>query len=285
MKFRALPYLKSCSGLALLSSLLLPAAAHAWGHAGHELIADLAQARLSPAADAEARRLLARVDASRLAEVASWADEFRTPRTARWHFVNLPPETCEYKAAEHCPKGQCAVEAVDHQLAQLALSGDDDERLQALRYVVHLVADLHQPLHAGRAEDRGGNDFQISWKALSYSANLHGLWDSGLIETRPGGTPALRDAVQARSERPAPGSSPVDWAESSCRIARSDGFYPSGHKIDGRYAQRWDAVLVEQIDRAAWHLAEVLEDVLGDPERRASAEVKRRRGGRGTATD
>ncbi|RZS54401.1 S1/P1 nuclease [Sphaerotilus mobilis] len=244
----------------LLTSLALPGIALAWGHTGHELIADLAQSRLSPAAHAEARRLLALRGASRLAEVATWADEFRTATTARWHYVNLPPDRCEYKPAEHCMKGQCAVEAVNRQLAVLALHQDDDERAQALRYVVHLVADLHQPLHAGRADDRGGNTFQIRWG--TQGSNLHALWDSGLIESRPGGTPALRRDVLKQARKPAPGSSPADWAEASCRIARADGYYPPAHKIDGAYAQRWDAVLVQQIDLAASHLAEVLEDVL-----------------------
>ncbi|MEY2654756.1 MAG: hypothetical protein RLZZ524_1784 [Pseudomonadota bacterium] len=243
-------------------------AAHAWGQTGHELIADLAQSRLSPAADAEVRRLLARVQAGRLAEVASWADEHRTAMTASWHYVNLPPETCEYQPAAHCLHGRCAVEATNRQLAVLALDADDDERLQALRYVVHLVADLHQPLHAGQAADRGGNTYQIRWERQG--SNLHALWDSGLIDARPGGTPALRRDVMAGRGRPAPGSSPADWAEASCRIARTEGFYPAAHKVNARYAQRWDAVLVGQIDAAAWRLAEVLEDVLGQPERRAA---------------
>ncbi|MDP4302569.1 S1/P1 nuclease [Leptothrix discophora] len=271
--------------LHLLAPLLAPSSARAWGHAGHELIADLAQARLSPAADAEARRLLALDDATRLAEVASWADAFRTPMTARWHFVNLPPETCEYKPAEHCLKGQCAIEAVNRQLAVLALDPDDTERLQALRYIVHLVADLHQPLHAGRADDRGGNGYAISWRQVDHSTNLHALWDSVLIEARPGGLPALRRDVQARHAAPAAGSSPTDWAEASCRIARADGYYPAAHKIDARYAQRWDAALVGQIDLAAWHLAEVLDDVLTDPQRRLPAERKRRRGERAGPAD
>lgn len=268
------------SALALtlaLSTLLHAPAAHAWGHAGHELVAELAQSRLSPAAEAEVRRLLSAVDASSLAEVANWADEFRTPLTASWHYVNLPAETCEYRPAEHCLGGRCAVEAMQRQLALLALDPDDEVRLQALRYVVHLVADLHQPLHAGRADDRGGNGFQISWKSLERGSNLHALWDSGLIESRPGGAAGLRRDVSASRPRPAPGSSPVDWAEASCRIVQSDGFYPATHTIDDRYARRWDGVLIGQLDAAAWRLAEVLEDVLGQPERRAAPQPRGRR--------
>ncbi len=259
----------------LLATLALPGTAQAWGQTGHELIADMAQSRLSPAADAEARRLLALTGASRLAEVANWADAFRTPMTASWHYVNLPPDRCEYQRAEHCLHGRCAVEAVNHQLEILALKADDEERAQALRYIVHLVADLHQPLHAGRADDRGGNTFQIRWG--TQGSNLHALWDSGLIESRPGGTPALRRDVLRQVQTTAPGSSPADWAEASCRIARADGFYPPAHQIDAAYAQRWDAVLVGQIDLAASHLAEVLEDVLGQPERRLAPERKGRR--------
>ncbi|MGY0197301.1 S1/P1 nuclease [Leptothrix sp. BB-4] len=275
MKSTALP------GVLTALALFATPAAHAWGRAGHELVAGLAQSRLSPAADAEARRLLARVDATRLAEVANWADEHRTAATSPWHYVNLPAETCEYKPAEHCLHGRCAVEATNRQTKVLALEPDDDERLQALRYLVHLVADLHQPLHAGRADDRGGNGYQISWKGLEHGTNLHALWDSGLIETRPGGPAALRRDVSAPRTPPEPGSSPIDWAEASCRIARSDGFYPPTHKLDDRagrtYAQRWDPVLVEQLDIAAWHLAEVLEDALGGPERRLPKDRKPRR--------
>jgi hypothetical protein len=129
----------------------------------------------------------------------------------------------------------------------------------ALKYVVHLVADVHQPLHAGWADDRGGNGFQL--QAYERGSNLHAVWDSGLIRNWPGGAAELRRAVDAQAEPPRGGL--ALWAEESCRLVATDGFYPPTHTLEPAYDERWNPTLVQRLKAAAVRLAAVLNESLG----------------------
>jgi len=149
-------HLLVASVLAGLASL--PLHAVAWGADGHRLIADVAEGLLSVPAKNEVLRLLALEPGATLASVSTWADEARTPVTAPWHYVNLPRDAnCRYDPDRSCVQGACVVSAIDHQAAVLASDAPDEARLKALKYLVHFVGDVHQPLHAGFADDRGGN--------------------------------------------------------------------------------------------------------------------------------
>ena len=236
-------------------------AALAFGGAGHRLIAEMAEARLSPAARAEATRLLAQEPASTLVSISTWADENRSLGTARWHFVNFHRgEPCQYQPARLCIEGDCVVGALEKQIALLASAAPDAERLLALKYVVHLVADVHQPLHAGFFDDRGGNSFQL--QAFDRGTNLHSLWDTGMVINWPGGEDAFKLAVKAAPAPAAPGT-PALWAEESCRIVAQEGFYPEQRTLEPAYPQRWGGTLVQRVQGASQRLAEVLNTALG----------------------
>lgn len=270
------------AGLALAA--LCPAPAAAWGAEGHRLIAALAQPALQPAARAELARLLALEPGSSLESIATWADEHRAPQTARWHYLNFPRGDCRYEAARDCPGGACVVAAIERQAALLRSGAEPAARLHALKYLVHLVGDVHQPLHAGLAEDRGGNSYQV--QGFGRGSNLHALWDSGLLRQRPGGAAALESELLAELQNDAKGraeaarprvkpvalqlseadgdsaSGPAQWAMESCRIVASPGFYPPGHKIDRGYADAHEGRLRGQLRRAAKRLARVLNESL-----------------------
>ena len=128
-----------------------------------------------------------------LASISTCADDNRTPVTAPWHYVNLPRDgTCRYEAERDCVSESCVVAAIERQAAVLASSASDEARLSALKYVVHFVADVHQPLHAGFADDRGGNTYQL--QAFGRGTNLHAVWDTALIQLIqqwPGGAGGL----------------------------------------------------------------------------------------------
>jgi nuclease S1 len=175
--------------------LLLASApsARAWGFEGHRMIASLAEQQLSRAARAEVRRLLAQEPGATLSSISTWADEHRSPASGRWHYVNFPPGHCDYQPARDCAGGACVIEALNRQTALLASRTDDAKRLRALKYVVHLVGDVHQPLHAGHAADKGGNTLQL--RAFGRGSNLHALWDSGLIASQEGGAQALQQQL------------------------------------------------------------------------------------------
>jgi hypothetical protein len=184
---------------------------------GHRIVATVAEHQLTPRARAEVDRLLALEPGATLASVSTWADEHRTRQTVRWHFVNFPREArCRYDAARDCRGGRCVVAAIERERKALLSSAPDDERLEALKYLVHFVADVHQPLHAGYADDRGGNRVQL--QAYGKGAKLHALWDTGLIEHWPGGPVSLLNQLEA-SPRPAQEAGlPQQWAEESCRV-------------------------------------------------------------------
>ena len=237
------------------SLVLLPSAARAWGADGHRLVASVAEGQLSPAAKAEIARLLAVEPGATLATISTWADQVRNPATAAWHYVNFPRDGgCSYNAEQMCLGGNCVVSAIERQTAILASNAPDTERLLALKYVVHFVADVHQPLHAGYADDRGGNGYQL--QAFDRGTNLHALWDSALIRNWPGGVPALEVAVAAEPVT-ADGTS-QSWAEDSCKVVGDPGFYPAGRTLQPAYVDQWSAPLKQRLALASRRLAGVL---------------------------
>lgn len=249
--------------LAALSAAAAVPSAHAWGFEGHRLVAGLAEPLLSARARAETQRLLAQEPGATLTSVATWADEIRSPATGPWHYVNFPQDDCHYDKPRDCADGACVVEALRAQVDLLKSDADDARRLVALKYVVHLVGDVHQPLHAGHREDKGGNLFQI--QLHGQGRNLHALWDTGMIMAHAGGVPALREALRrqlpAAPVRPqAPAA--AQWAEESCRLVQAEGFYPASHKIDDDYLDGQAATLQARLAQAALRLAAVLNEAL-----------------------
>ena len=258
--------------LCCLLLCLLAAPAWAWGPLGHRLVARLAEPQLTPAASAEVRRLLATEQVHSLADVANWADDLRKRdpvlgrRSAKWHYVNLDGDDCRFIAARDCPGGDCVVEALRGQAAILAdRSRSDAERLQALKFVVHFTGDIHQPLHAGYARDRGGNDVQLNHRGKG--SNLHALWDGTLLNSRGLGETTYYWRLRAPGKPlPAHGYSPdapAAWAEQSCAIVRQPGFYPPSARIGDDYLMRHRPIAERQLQRAGTRLAAVLNASLG----------------------
>ena len=141
----------------------------------------------------------------------------------------------------------------------LASNAPDAERLKALKYVVHFVGDLHQPLHGGFADDRGGNGYQL--QAFDRGTNLHQVWDNLLIQNFDGGLPALRAAMEADTGTDDTRLAPEAWAQESCRIVATEGFYPEPRTLTPAYAQRWNPVLVQRMALGARRLAALLNEV------------------------
>lgn len=262
----------------LLLALLLAAIAGpagAWGKPGHRLVAGLADQQLRPAARAEVARLLGPEAAGGLAGVASWADELReTERdTRRWHFVSFPTGQCQYAPARECPDGNCVVGAINRQFLRLAdRRRPDTERREALKFLVHFVADVHQPLHSTPVDDRGGNRFQV--EVQGKGRNLHNVWDvliieramqSGRLDEAAYGrrlraqSPLPPDATR-RSDRPA-----ADWAEESCRVVRDEGIYPASHRIGDDYLDAQRARVEHRLRLAGNRLADMLNYALDPP--------------------
>ncbi|MCD9033750.1 S1/P1 nuclease [Luteimonas sp. Y-2-2-4F] len=264
------PFSFRAAAIALCGLALACGDALAWGPRGHRLVADIAEAGLTPAARAQVDALLEGEPEPTLAGIANWADQLRERdpdlgrRSARWHYVNIAESGCAYDAARDCPGGDCVVEAIR---AQAAILGDTaqpaEARRQALKFVVHFVGDTHQPMHAGYARDRGGNTVQVNQPDGTpdgYGTNLHALWDSGLFR----GMEEREAAQRARLLGPSPGpvaadaGDPAAWAEAACRIATTEGVYPPRPRIDGRYIATWRPIAERQIALGGSRLAALL---------------------------
>lgn len=249
-----------CAGLAVLG-LLWGLDAHAWSAQGHRVIATLAQSQLTPAARREVYRLLALEPGQTLVSISTWADEHRSEPSRPWHYVNFPRTSCTYKAQRDCADGRCVVAAIQTQVKVLASSAPDEERLIALKYLVHLAGDVHQPLHAGFLDDKGGNTYQL--QAFKHGSNLHALWDTGLIESLGENTRtmAARLARQGKDRGKVSPWTAAQAAQESCRIVAGSGFYPP-RVLDDDYIATYIPVMEDRLALAGARLAELLNRLL-----------------------
>lgn len=237
-----------------------------WGGLGHRVIARVAASRLSPGARREVRRLLGNES---LAKVSTWADEVRRdrPATAPWHYVNIPIHDSTYRPERVCREG-CVIEALERQIAVLSdRSQPRATRAEALKWVVHLMGDMHQPMHVGDRGDRGGNDTRITWDTLP--GNLHGLWDTGLLLATGFDENALVTMLERRLRQRGDlaaltSGSVQDWAMESHAASRDVvyGFLPASLDLDRSYLVQVRPALEDRLLRASARLVAVLERAL-----------------------
>ena len=235
--------------------------AWAWTGLGHRLVVRLAQPALTPATQAALFSLLSHEPGATLESLSTWADDHRDPATAAWHYVNFPRGECRYVPERDCPDGLCVVAALQRQLAVLASDAPAQARLLALKYVTHLAADIHQPLHAGFADDRGGNRYPL--QVAGVDTNLHALWDAGLGQLSADRLTGLEARLVARMRgEPLPPRAPHAVAEASCRIVSEPAFYPA-LRVSEDHFQRYGPVVERQLLGAAQWLAVMLNGTLG----------------------
>lgn len=153
------------------------------------------------------------------------------------------------------------VEAIQKQSDILQSTASDEKRLIALKYLVHLVGDIHQPLHAGYQDDRGGNTYQL--QAFMRGSNLHAFWDTGLIQNLNEGVDALASRLISSSSSNSKTQrwNPAQVAQESCEIVATDGFYPE-RLVGLNYIRRFTPVMESRLKMAGDRLAELLNRVL-----------------------
>ena len=277
----------------LVAAVLLTSAAPAlaWGDYAHKLIAGIALANLTPAARAEVRRILARgaaVDTpncpiATLADASVWPDCVRSLPdrfgfSYGWHYQNI--DVCQpFDANAKCPDGNCVTAQIPRQLAIAAdRKASAAARAQALAFVVHLVGDMHQPLHIGEKNDRGGNDVVAAYGFKAPARmNLHRIWDSDLAERALTEPPAITPwSPDARQRRTMAAGSIADWARESWDISRTIAYpelkgypdtcpAPSKQRavIDSDYIRTATPAVRLQTERAGVRLARLLNGAFG----------------------
>jgi hypothetical protein len=178
--------------------------ANAWGCKGHQTVALIAEKHLSPEAremvfallnenpiDPELKRYCGTAVADPMGDAATWADDVRPARkNGPWHYIDIPRGAPRRDLEEFCGKEGCVVSALAAQLSILKdKAADGARRADALRYVIHFVGDLHQPLHSTTNDDEGGNCVALKYfrrrprdRAHHFSPNLHSIWDSAILE-------------------------------------------------------------------------------------------------------
>ncbi len=249
------------AAVAALSWLWMPANAQAWGREGHEIISRIATRWIHPATAREAASLLG--EGETLVSISTWADEIRStrPESAPWHYINIPldahPKGRVWRA--HCPPAGCVISAIEDSLRVLRdRSAERAKRAEALRFLVHFVGDLHQPLHTADRNDRGGNDLQVILNGQAVS--LHWAWDHLLIQERPD------DGFSARERRTLGKGSPAEWAAEAHEVARTlaYGLLPASTPatLSAAYIEQAGRAISLQLRRAGIRLARLLDRAL-----------------------
>lgn len=270
--------------------LLLPAPALAWSQLGHWLVGELAEQQLTAAVRAQVRRLLAAEAEPTLGGVASWADALRQsdpPRfreTSRWHFINARSAGCAFDLARDCPDGQCVVAAIEQQRRVLSdVSLPLEQRRDALKFIVHLVGDIHQPLHASDRNDSGGNRFQVRLttapstegrsRGTTTGTNLHSVWDYHVLASSGQDRNALAARLGEAVPRAASSASasdtaareagtPLEWARETCGLLDAEAIYPVTNALDQHYLEAYRPLAERRIVQAAARLAALLNATL-----------------------
>lgn len=262
--------------------------ARAWGPRAHRVASRVAESRLTPAARAGIRALLHEGDT--IVSESSWADHEghdAVPGSAAWHFVNVPISAARYDD-RYCPAGVCVVAKVKHFRKLLAdRRAPRAERARALLFLVHLVEDVHQPLHVGDNRDRGGNQTQVQY--LGEATNLHRLWDSQLIDAAARDERAWTDAVNrlVTPENVARWSQGgvESWADESLQEAKKAYHFPPGSprpaeagvRLGSDYAEAALPVIRLRLAQAGVRLANELNAVFAESDSPPAAERERRR--------
>jgi nuclease S1 len=256
---------RTALSLLALAALSFPAVAHAWGPTGHRAVGRVAERHLSPAAARAVKELLA---PEQLAYVTTWADDIRSePEWTKgdpWHYTTVPDGQTPETAAKS-PTGDVLEAIARFEKVLGDRSAPRPERVQALKWIAHLVGDLHQPLHVGRGDDHGGNDTVVLW--FGEPSNLHSVWDGKLIERSELSFSELAELVDhptADELRDWQATRSPDWARES--LALRDAAYAVGdRRLSWKYMHDQWPVVQRRILQAGVRLAATLERLLAQP--------------------
>ncbi len=255
----------------LLSLFLVgPLPAYAWGPEGHEVIARIAADNLSSAAHLRISQLLGGDAPALMVLDSNWADEVRAdrPETTNWHFVNIEIGSKGYNPHRDCASDDCVVAQIAHDAAALRDPPTPHAaKLDALRFLIHFVGDLHQPLHSADRHDKGGNNLVVILGKKR--TNLHHVWDEELVEAMGPDVNQVAGGIEAglspQDKARFASGTPADWANESFAVAGKEIYarIPSRGpvRLPRDYARRENAVVRLQLARAGIRLATLLNGI------------------------
>ncbi len=235
-----------------------------WGRTGHRVTGHIAEKHLTRKARKAIKELL---DGHSLAFASTYADEIKSDRSfseyTPWHYVNYPLAQ-SYLESDKSEYGDLVV-AIDSCITVLKnKNSTKKDKAFYLKFLIHLIGDLHQPMHAGIEADRGGNDIQVQW--FGRGSNLHKVWDTNMLEAYGMSYYELGDeldrATTKNERRTIQQGTIVDWLGESHDYATE--LYNSvsvGEKLGYSYTYKYNPLLFERLQKGGLRLAKVLNDV------------------------
>lgn len=235
-----------------------------WGMTGHRVVGEVASTHLT---DKTAEALKEILGHETLAEVSNWMDDIKSDHAydslKPWHYTTIP-DGKTYDETTPNPEGD-VIQGITF-LVDALKKGDLSKELERdyVKLLVHLVGDIHQPLHVGNGEDRGGNTVKVEW--FWESSNIHRVWDSGMIDSKQYSYTELAKIVNHPSEdevKTLQSTSVVDWAHEAMTFR--DGIYdlPDNGKINYEYRYKhWDT-MKSQLMKGGVRLAGLLNEIYG----------------------
>lgn len=239
--------------------------AYDWGKTGHRTTGEIAEKYLTRKAKKALRKLL---DGESLALISTYGDEIKSDTLYRsygpWHYVNIPFDMT-YDTHPKNDRGdiiqgiQSCITSIKDPLTS------KEKKVFHVKLLVHLIGDLHQPLHTGIGEDRGGNDFQVRW--FKDGTNLHSVWDTKMIEHYNMSYSELARTMPKVSKKEVAAiknGDVIDWMEES-RVLTKDIYAHTnkGDKLGYRYMYDYFGTVRSQLQKGGIRLAGVLNELFG----------------------
>lgn len=234
-----------------------------WGKTGHRATGEIAEKYLSRKAKKEINKLL---DGHSIAYVSNYGDEIKSDKNYRkfspWHYVNFPFDS-SYEAHPKSDKGDLIV-GINTCIEVLKNSASSKEdKVFYLKMLIHFMGDLHQPLHVGMADDKGGNDLQVKW--FNGGTNLHTVWDSKMINSYEMTYTEIAANEQNLSKEEImdiQGGTVIDWMYDSRELCKEvyTNIEP-GEKLRYRYSYDYMNTVLLQLQKAGIRLASILNDI------------------------
>lgn len=240
----------------------------AWGQTGHRIVAEIAENNLTPKAKRKLKKLIGK---QKLAYWANWPDNVRNhtewKHTDTWHYVNIPPQSTQKEFISLLKNNDkksiySAIQELKTKIKNKKTSHKDKEIY--LRFLIHFLGDMMQPMHTGREEDLGGNLIKIQF--FKKDTNLHSLWDSGLIDNTKYSYTEFAQVLDVKNKeeiKQIQSGTLEDWFYDSHQIANQ--LYDSvetGKNYSYDYQEKYNPILERQLLYAGLRLAKILNEIL-----------------------
>lgn len=235
-----------------------------WGQNGHRIVGDIAADYLNPKAREAVDRVLGPTS---MAIASTWMDNIKSDpaydHTYDWHWVTIP-DGMSYAETEKNPNGDLinTLRTVIKRLKSESLTAREEE--ENLKMLIHLIGDIHQPLHVGNGKDRGGNNVEVEW--FYEGSNLHRVWDSEMIDDTKLSYTEFSMAINHPTEKQIAqwqDSNVLDWAYESMELRKRVYDLPDDHELSYKYQYKNRDLLNRRLLQAGVRLAGILNDIYG----------------------